>query len=168
MILWFLAIVVGLLLLIIIALQIPKVQNFAAQKGASYLAGMLDTRVEIGRFKTDWRNAIVLEDVYLEDQQQDTLWYSQRLGVDIKLWSLLSGELNISKIDLQQATLNLHIRPDSTSNFDFLAEAFATDTTAAQPADTTGGMQIDLGLINLENVYVNFNDEAGGNHIRPE
>ncbi|WP_394333672.1 translocation/assembly module TamB domain-containing protein [Pontibacter lucknowensis] len=165
-ILWFLAIVVGLLLLIIIALQIPKVQNFAAQKGASYLAGMLDTRVEIGRFKTDWRNAVVLEDVYLEDQQQDTLWYSQRLGVDIKLWSLLSGELNISKIDLQQATLNLHIRPDSTSNFDFLAEAFATDTTAAQPADTTGGMQIDLGLINLENVYVNFNDEAGGNHIR--
>lgn len=156
----------GLLLLIIIALQIPKVQNFAAQKGASYLAGMLDTRVEIGRFKTDWRNAIVLEDVYLEDQQQDTLWYSQRLGLDLKIWSLLRGTVNISKIDLQQATLNLHIRPDSTSNFDFLAEAFATDTTASQPADTTGAMQFDLGLINLENVYVNFNDEAGGNHIR--
>nr|WP_280173745.1 translocation/assembly module TamB [Pontibacter indicus] len=165
-VLWFLAIVVGLLLLIIIALQIPKVQNFAAQKGASYLSGMLDTRVEIGRFKTDWRNAIVLENVYLEDQQQDTLWYSQRLGLDLKVWSLLSGGINISKIDLQQATLNLHIRPDSTSNFDFLMEAFATDTTAAQPADTAAAMQLDLGLINLENVYVNFNDEAGGNHIR--
>ena len=75
----------GLLLLIIIALQIPKVQNFAAQRGATYLAGMLDTRVEIGRFKTDWRNAIVLEDVYMEDQQQDTLWYSQRLGLDLKV-----------------------------------------------------------------------------------
>jgi translocation and assembly module TamB len=158
--------VVGLVLLIIIALQIPGVQNFAAQKGASYLSGMLDTRVEIGRFKTDWRNAIVLEDVYLEDQQQDTLWYSQRLGVDIKIWSLLRGELNISQIDLRQATLNLHIRPDSSSNFDFLAEAFATDTAAAQPADTTGAMKIDLGRINLEQVYVNFNDEAGGNHIR--
>ncbi|WP_370627177.1 translocation/assembly module TamB domain-containing protein [Pontibacter sp. HSC-14F20] len=165
-ILWFLAIVVGLLLLIIIALQIPKVQNFAAQKGASYLAGMLDTRVEIGRFKTDWRNAIVLEDVYMEDQQQDTLWYSQRLGLDLSIWSLLSGGINISKIDLQQATLNLHIRPDSTSNFDFLTEAFATDTTTAQPADTAAAMQLDLGLINLENVFVNFNDEAGGNHIR--
>ncbi len=156
----------GLLLLIIIALQFPKVQNFAAQKGASYLEGMLDTRVEIGRFKTDWRNALVLEEVYLEDQQQDTLWYSQRLGVDIKIWSLIRGEVNISKIDLQQATLNLHIRPDSTSNFDFLAEAFATDTTAAQPADTTSAMKIELGHINLEKVYVNFNDEAGGNHIR--
>lgn len=156
---------VGILLLVIIALQIPRVQNFAAQKGANYLAGMLDTRVEIGRFTTDWRNAIVLEEVYLEDQQQDTLWYSGRLGVDLKLWSLLQGTVNISKIDLREATLNLHIRPDSTSNFDFLLDAFATDTTAAQPADTTGGMQIDLGAINLEQVYVNFNDEAGGNHI---
>ncbi|MBD1396491.1 translocation/assembly module TamB domain-containing protein [Pontibacter sp. JH31] len=163
--LWFLAIVVGILLIVIVALQFPKVQHFAAQKGASYLSGMLDTKVEIGGFTTDWRNTVVLKQVYLEDQQQDTLWYSDRLGLDIRIWSLISGEVNISKIDLQQATLNLHIRPDSSSNFDFLAEAFATDTITAQPADTAA-MNISLGVINLENVYVNFRDELGGNLIR--
>ncbi len=142
-------------------------QNYAAQKGASYLSNTLGTRVDIGKFTTDWRNALVLKEVYVEDQQQDTLWYSQHLGVDIKLFSLLKGEVNIGKVDLQQATLNLHIRPDSSSNFDFVMEAFATDTTAAQPADTTAGaLAINLDVINLENVLVNFRDEAGGNLVR--
>ncbi|MEJ8802241.1 translocation/assembly module TamB domain-containing protein [Pontibacter sp. H249] len=127
---------------------------------------MLDTEVRIGRFTTDWRNTLVLKGVYVEDQQQDTLWYSERLGVDMKILSLLSGELNISKIDLDNATLKLHIREDSTTNFDFITEAFATDTTTAQPADTSAAMAINLGMINLNDVYLVFRDDAGGNYIR--
>ncbi|WP_394364864.1 translocation/assembly module TamB domain-containing protein [Pontibacter akesuensis] len=167
-ILWPLAIVVGLLILIIIALQFQAVQNYLATQGENYLEDTLGTQVDIGGFTTDWRNTIVLKDVYVEDQAQDTLWYSERLGVDMAIFSLISGKLNISKIDLDNATLKLHIREDSTTNFDFITEAFATDTTAvaAQPADTSAAaMQIELGTINLNNVYVVFKDEAGGNFI---
>ncbi|MBW7467486.1 hypothetical protein ABID22_003004 [Pontibacter aydingkolensis] len=104
--------------------------------------------------------------MYIEDQQQDTLWYSERLGVDMRILSLFKGELNISKADLNNATLKLHIREDSTTNFDFIMEAFATDTTTAQPADTSAAMAINLGVINLDNVYLVFRDDAGGNYIR--
>lgn len=163
---WILIFIIGLVILIVIALQFPKVQHFAAQKGASYLSSTLDTKVEIGGFTTDWRNTLVLKDVYVEDQQQDTLWYSERLGVDMRIFSLLSSNINISKIDLDNATLKLHIRPDSSTNFDFITEAFATDTTS-QPADTAAApMNISLGIINLNNVYVNFKDEAGGNLVK--
>ncbi|WP_299820819.1 translocation/assembly module TamB domain-containing protein [uncultured Pontibacter sp.] len=127
---------------------------------------MLNTKVAIGRFTTDWRNSLVLKDVYVEDQQQDTLWYSERLGVDMRIFSLLSGEVNISKVDLDNATLKLHIREDSTTNYDFIMEAFATDTTVAQPADTSAAMAINLGIINLNKVYIVFNDDAGGNYIK--
>ena len=141
-----------------------------AQKGANYLENTLGTRVDIGGFTTDWRNAIVLKGVYVEDQQQDTLWYSERLGVDMAIFSLISGEINISKVDLDNATLKLHIREDSTTNFDFITEAFASDTAATaatQPADTAASsMPISLGIINFDNVYVVFRDEAGGNFIR--
>ncbi|MBB6611695.1 translocation/assembly module TamB domain-containing protein [Pontibacter sp. Tf4] len=129
---------------------------------------MLNTKVEIGGLTTDWRNALVLKEVYIEDQQQDTLWYSQRLGVDMNILGLLRGEYNISKIDLDHARLNLHIRPDSTSNFDFLLQAFATDTTATTtPADTTA-LALSLDVINLEDVHVRFRDEAGGNFIESQ
>ncbi|WP_299754190.1 translocation/assembly module TamB domain-containing protein [uncultured Pontibacter sp.] len=166
-ILWPLAIIVGLLILIIIALQFQGVQNYLARQGENYLQNTLGTEVNIGGFTTDWRNALVLKEVYVEDQQQDTLWYSERLGVDMAILSLIKGEINISKVDLDNATLKLHIREDSTTNFDFITEAFATDTAAAQPADTaSSAMQITLGTVNLENVYVVFQDEAGGNFIR--
>ncbi|MBF9253692.1 translocation/assembly module TamB domain-containing protein [Pontibacter sp. 172403-2] len=156
-----------MIVLIVVALQFPQVQNYVAHKGASYLSDTLDTEVRIGGFTTDWRNAIVLKDVYVEDQQQDTLWYSQRLGIDIMLWSLLQGEVNIGRISLEHATANLHIRPDSSSNFGFIMEAFATDTTVAQPVDTTSSaLAINLDVINLEDVHVNFRDEPGGNWIK--
>ncbi|MER2997546.1 translocation/assembly module TamB domain-containing protein [Pontibacter populi] len=157
--------IITLIIIIVIALQFQGVQNYAAKKGADYLEGMLDTKVEIGGLTTDWRNAMVLTDVYIEDQQQDTLWYSQRLGVDMNILGLLSGKIDISKIDLDHARLKLHINPDSTSNFDFLMEAFATDTTATTtPADTTA-MTINLGVINLDDVRISFKDEAGGNLV---
>ncbi|WP_242929280.1 translocation/assembly module TamB domain-containing protein [Pontibacter vulgaris] len=164
---WLLIAVVALVVIIVIALQFPKVQNMAAHKGASYLSKTLKTEVRIGSFTTDWRNALVLKDVYIEDQQQDTLWYSERLGADMKILSLLKGEVNVSKLDLQNATAKMHIRPDSSTNYDFILNAFATDTATAQPTDSTASaLKISLDLINLENVYVNFNDELGGNHIR--
>ncbi|MBC5772689.1 translocation/assembly module TamB domain-containing protein [Pontibacter sp. KCTC 32443] len=157
--------IITLVIVIVIALQFPRVQTYAAKEGADYLSGMLNTEVKIGGFTTDWRNAMVLKDVYIEDQQQDTLWYSERLGVDMNIMGLLSGKIDISKIDLDQARLNLHIRPDSSSNFDFLMEAFATDTTATTTPADTAAMAINLDIINLDNVRVSFNDEAGGNHI---
>lgn len=163
---WILILIVGLVILLVIALQFPKVQHFAAQKGAYYLSGMLDTKVEIGGFTTDWRNALVLKNVYVEDQQQDTLWYSQRLGVDMRIFSLLSSELDISKIDLDHATLKLHIRPDSSTNFDFIMKAFAADITA-QPADTAAAtMKINVDVVNLNDVYVNFRDELAGSFVK--
>ncbi|AKD01857.1 translocation/assembly module TamB [Pontibacter korlensis] len=160
----------GLLILIIIALQFQGIQNYLAKQGENYLENTLGTQVNIGGFTTDWRNALVLKEVYVEDQQQDTLWYSERLGVDMAILSLLSGKVNISKVDLDNATLKLHIGEDSTTNFDFITEAFATDTTATpattQPADTaSSAMPITLGTINLNQVYVVFQDEAGGNFI---
>lgn len=164
---WLLISLVGIVLVAVIALQFPKVQNFLAQKGASYLANTLNTRVEIGGLTTDFRNAIVLKEVYLEDQQQDTLWYSERLGVDMKILALLKGEVNISKLDLQQATANIHVKSDSTTNYDFILDAFATDTTTAQPVDTSAApLKINLDLISLQNIKLSYNDEAGGNWIK--
>ncbi len=159
--------VVGLVVLIVVALQFPQVQNYVAHKGANYLSNTLDTKVEIGGFTTDWRNALVLKDVYVEDQQQDTLWYSQRLGVDMNILGLIKGNIDIGKISLDHATLNLHVQPDSSTNYDFIMEAFASDTTAAQPADTTSSsLAINLDVINLNDVYINYRDEAGGNWIK--
>jgi translocation and assembly module TamB len=165
-----LGIIVALILLLFIALQFQQVQNFLGQKAAQYLEDTLNTEVEIAGLTTDFRNSIVLKGVYVEDQQQDTLWYSQRIGVDINLFSLLNQEVNISSFVLSNATAHIQTTlPDSTSNYDFILEAFATDTTVAtEPVDTTnqGAWAINIGTVTLEDIFLTMQDEVTGSHIR--
>src|SRR5690606_8187435 len=153
-------------LLLVIALQIPAVQQFTAQKATNYLAETLKTKVSIGRFTTDWRNSIVLKEIYLEDQKQDTLVYAERLGLDLNLFGLLNSKIKLSSARLDNAVVNISsTMPDSVYNFDFILEAFATDTTVAQPVDTTAGFTYDIGIVELNRVRFNMQDQVSGNFI---
>lgn len=72
-ILGLLAFVLLLIIGVVVALQFPGVQDFAANKAASYLQDKIGTEVRIGKFRTDFKHAISLDGVYLEDQKGDTL-----------------------------------------------------------------------------------------------
>lgn len=158
----------ALVLLLVVALQFPGVQQFAARKGANYLAKTLNTRVSIGGFTTDWRNRLVLKQVYLEDQKRDTLLYAGRLGVDINIFGLLNNQINVSSIKLDEATVHLSsTMPDSVYNYDFIINAFAGDTAAA-PVDTAAATpwEYKVGTLELNNIFFTMADEVGGNNIR--
>ncbi|MDB5262053.1 MAG: hypothetical protein JWQ14_1334 [Adhaeribacter sp.] len=166
--LWIIGIPLLLVLLLIIALQFTATQNFLADKGTAWLSNKLKTEVRIGRVKTDFRNSFVLEDFYLEDQQKDTLLYAGRLGLDMNFFSLLNSEINISSVTLRNATAHVKtFMPDSTTNYDFVLNAFATDTATAQPVDTTATpFTYKLGNIALENIFLTMTDQIYGNNIR--
>lgn len=157
-----------LVLLVVMALQFTATQNFLADKGTGWLAEKLKTTVRIGKVKTDWRNSFVLEDFYMEDQQGDTLVHAGRLGLDINFFSLLKSNINISSARLQNATVHLKtILPDSTTNYDFVLNAFAADTATAQPADTTAKpFTYTLGNVELENIFFTMDDQIYGNQVR--
>ena len=75
--LWIIGSVIGLFLLLVIALQIPAVQNFAKDKAISFLQTKIDTKVSVGRIEIGLPKNIILEEVYFEDQQKDTLLYGK-------------------------------------------------------------------------------------------
>src|ERR1043165_9758827 len=81
-----------LLVLVIILIQTPFVQNFARKKIQGYLQNKLHTRVEIGKIYIGLPRNIVLDNIYLEDQQKDTLLYGGQVKVDITLLKLLHNE----------------------------------------------------------------------------
>ncbi|KAA9345854.1 translocation/assembly module TamB domain-containing protein [Adhaeribacter soli] len=165
--LWILLIPLSLIVALVIALQFPGVQQFAAQKATGYLAETLKTEVSIGRFTTDWRNSLVLKEIYLEDQKGDTLIYAERLGVDLNIFGLLNSKINISSAKLDNAVLNISATmPDSVYNFDFIMAAFATDTTVAQPSDTAAAFTYKIGSIELNNIRFAMNDQVTGNIVK--
>ena len=156
----------GLVLLLvvgaIVALQFPATQDFIARKAETYLRDKLQTEVRIGRFRTDFRHAINLDNVYLADQRRDTLLSVGHLGVSINLWKLAQSQINISSIELSDGRVRLtRTAPDSVNNYDFIIRAFTN------PADTAAStLKYDIGKARLTNIYFTQDDQIAGSDLR--
>ncbi|WP_375417270.1 translocation/assembly module TamB domain-containing protein [uncultured Hymenobacter sp.] len=160
-----LALVLLLVVVAVVALQFPATQDFIARKGESYLRDKLKTEVRIGRFRTDFRHAINLDNVYLADQQRDTLLAVGHLGVSIDIWKLAQSQINISDVELNDGRVRLtRTAPDSVNNYDFIINAFS-DPTA--PVDTTtSSLRYNIGKARLTNIYFTQDDQIAGSDLR--
>lgn len=163
-----LAFILLLVIGVVVALQFPATQDYVAHKAASYLQNKIGTEVRIDKFRTDFRHAVNLDGVYLEDQKGDTLVSVGHLGVDIDLWSLVKSKINLSSLELNNGTIHLlRSEPDSTFNFDYITQAFASgDTAAAAPADTTGGFTYNIGDVRLAGIYLTYIDQVDGMDVK--
>ncbi|WP_375437478.1 translocation/assembly module TamB domain-containing protein [uncultured Hymenobacter sp.] len=160
---------VGFVLLLVIgvvvALQFPSTQDYVARKAATYLQDKIGTEVRIGKFRTDFKHALNLDGVYIEDQKGDTLLSVGHLGVDLDIWALTKSQVNLKSLELNDGRLAIsRTEPDSISNYDFIVNAFtAGDTTTTTPADTTGsGFKYDIGDLRLTSIYLTYNDQVDG------
>ncbi|MGK7395569.1 MAG: translocation/assembly module TamB domain-containing protein [Candidatus Cyclobacteriaceae bacterium M3_2C_046] len=163
---WIIVSVLGLILLVFVALQFPPVQNILSQKAEQFLQKKLPTKVRIGGIGLDFFNAVSLKDIYIEDLDQDTLLYADQIEVAIDYFGLLRSEIDVAEIDVDQLTGHIS-RPanDSAFNFNFIIEAFSSDSTqTSQTTDTTSSpWTFSLGELNLMDVYFTYEDQLTGN-----
>lgn len=157
---------VGLVVVLALLLLTPPVQNFARKKAQNYLSQKLQTRFEIGRIYIGFPKKIVLENVYVEDRQKDTLLSGGLLKVDISMLKLLKSEVEINQIELADITAKIkRSLPDTTFNFQFILDAFAPkNPSAAQPADTSA-MKMAINTVKLDRVRMIYNDVITGNYV---
>ena len=165
--LWLIGGVIFLVVLAYILIQVPAVQNLARQKMVTFLEGKIKTKVEINRLSLDFPKLIVLEDVYFEGQNRDTLLAGDTLKVDISLMKLLSNQVEINEIDLRGITANVsRTMPDSAFNFNYIIKAFVGEQKQkAPPADSTAGMKFSIEKINLDRIKINFKDAVTANDV---
>lgn len=159
------ALVLLLVVGIVVYLQFPAGQDFVARRAEGYLRDKLKTEVRLGTFRTDFRHAINFDNVYLADQQRDTLLSVGHLGVSVDIFALLRKQVNIKDVELENGRVRLtRTEPDSVNNYDFIIKAF-TDPTA--PVDTTSsGLKYDIGRVHLANILFTQNDQVAGSDLR--
>ncbi|MFD0763882.1 translocation/assembly module TamB domain-containing protein [Mucilaginibacter lutimaris] len=166
-ILWILASVIFLVLLVVILIQVPAVQNFAKDKAVTFLQNKIHTKVEIGHISLGLPKLLVLEDVYFEDQKKDTLIAGDKLKVDITLLKLLKNKVEINEINLEGITANVSRGPDSLFNFDYIIKAFAGEQKKeVKPEDTTSTMKFSVDKIILDRINVKYKDVTTGNDVK--
>ncbi|MCO6148716.1 translocation/assembly module TamB domain-containing protein [Flavobacterium sp. NRK1] len=160
--LWITGSIIGLFLLIVLLIQVPYIQNIVKNKAVSYLEKKIGTDVNIDRIEIGLPKKVIVEGVYLESQQGDTLFSGKKLAIDISLFKLLSNEVEINSIDLEGIVANVSRDKDSVFNFDYIIDAFASD----KPKDTTSApMKFSIKRVNLDNIRAKFDDKISKNNL---
>jgi len=152
-----------LVVLIIVLIQVPSIQNWAKEKGVAYLENKIHTKVSLGKINLRLLDGIQLQKLYLEDQKKDTLLYVDDFRVDISVLQLLRGKAMISNLELNGAVANvLRPQPDTVYNFQYIIDAFATGDTTQTPVDTTSSFFVNIQKVAFNNLRLAFRDDVLG------
>lgn len=163
-ILWICISIIVLFLLVLT----PPVQNFITGRAAKWLSGKLETRVEIKRLYITLTGKIAIDGIYVEDRAKDTLLAAGELRVNMSFTKLLfSNALSIKSVELNGATAKIkRLLPDTTFNFQFIADAFGSNSPdTVQVSDTSAGMPIDIGKVELNRIRFVYKDVVTGNDV---
>lgn len=162
----YILITIASLLVIILAaiysLQFPAVQNFVKDKLVTYLENKIKTKVALDRIYVHFPNKIEIENLFLQGQDVDTLLYVHHLNIGLNLPKLLDNTAQFTSVELDGLNANVIKRADSTFNFDYIIDAFATKD---EEKDDSKPFVIDLDKIHLQNLNVSYQDVNSKNDI---
>jgi len=161
--LWIVVSIVCLLLLIVVLIQVPAVQNFGKNKALTYLNSKIKTKSSLDKIYISFPKNIVLEGFYFEDQNHDTLLSGKRLEIDIDLFKIINHKIEINSVELENVTANISRNKDSIFNFDYIIKAFASSA----PKDPNSKPYI-ISVVNvdLKNIKFKYQDNLSKNDIR--
>ena len=150
-----------LLILLILSLRIPAVQNYVKDKLIVYLEDKIQTDVNLEKVFIAFPNRIILENLHLQGQDVDTLLAVRSFDVGLNMWKLLDSQADFTSIDLKGIRANVVRNPDGTFNFDYILDAFATE----EKEEESKPFIISLDKIELQDIGISFIDKQSANDI---
>ena len=165
---WVGIVFLSLLLLIIglaLSLQIPAVQNVAKDKLVSYLQKNIGTEVQLDKIAVDFPRNIVLNNLYLEGQDVDTLLYAERAEIGLNMLDLLNNKASFQFIDLDGIRANIVKNEEGGFNFDYITNSFSKPSDP-KPKKESKPFEISLDKIELNDIALSYNDLQGGSNLQ--
>ena len=125
-----LAVLLGLMILILIIFQTSWFKNYAAQKATSYLSEELGVDVSIGKISLSYFDRLDAKDIYIADQNADTMIYVSNLEVNYDLFSFSNESIQFDDVLIDKGVINIGIKKDSSSlNIQHLIDYFTPPST---------------------------------------
>lgn len=156
---------VVLIILLILSLRLPVVQNFVKDKLIVYLEKKIKTKVSLDKVYIAFPNSLVMENLYLKGQNIDTLLAVKKFDVGLDMWKLINSKADITSIDMEGVRANVVRKPDGKFNFDYIIDAFAT-SDKEQEQKPSKPFIISLDKIKLKDIGITFNDQQSRNDIK--
>ena len=132
-------------------LHLKSVQTYLIGKVTEKLEETLQANVSIAQFHYRPLSHIAIDNIYLSDQQYDTLAYIEQMQVEFHPLEFLDDRIDIQQIRMQNPYVNLQSTSDSTLNIQFLLDAFGQDT-ASFP------FRLNIDTLKLEHSRIRYNE----------
>jgi hypothetical protein len=129
-------------------LKSSKVQTYITQKITQEISKNLNAKFQIESVNFKFFNRLVLENVYVEDQQQDTLLFSKKLVCNIRKIDRKNHTIEIQKINLIDAKFYLQ-------KFDTIHPINLTCLIRSASKNDTTRVEKEKWLVNLKNIELN-------------
>ncbi|MDQ3191934.1 MAG: hypothetical protein M3Q58_10100, partial [Bacteroidota bacterium] len=137
------------------SLKDSRVQTWLTGKAAAWISEKTGAVASVAAVDIEFFKTVVIQGVYLEDLQKDTLLYTDAIKVKIELFNFRENKLFFSSIILEQAEINIKIQKgEEKTNFQFLIDAFQNeDTSSVSP------WKIDLANLEIINSKFSYLDK---------
>lgn len=135
-------------------------QTYVAKKAAAYLSKELKTRVEIGSLYVIPFKSVLLDSLYIEDQQKDTLLFSPEFSANLSYFSLDNRRITVKSLELNGGKFYLKKYTDKSTNLSFILNYFKSGTKSQKKKRK---FDIELNKIALDNIafkYKNYNNTS--------
>lgn len=122
--------VVGIHVVLFALLKLPDVQKYIGNEIASVLSQKLGTKVAIGNVNVGLFNRVVVDNIYVEDQDHKDMLRANRVSIKISLVDLAQGKISINAAQLIGAQLTLYqATASSNPNYQFVLDSLASKDT---------------------------------------
>lgn len=138
----------------------PAVQTWLTQQVAASLSEKLQTEVSVGNVEVHFFTRLEIKDVYVEDQQGDTLFYAKRLYAAVNRFQPFKKKIGLRKVEVIDPVLHLYRMPNTEQfNFQFIMDSLASDTP-----DTTNSEIYDISFRDVWFQNLDFKLQDSLNH----
>ncbi len=165
---WILGIILVIVLSILIVAHTPFGKNLVRKQVLAFVHKNITTEFAIGEIDYLLPYNLELNNVWIKDQQGDTLLALGKLDVRINPLTLIYGKITIPYVGIEGLYADVNRQaPDSVFNFNFILESFAgADSSETIAADTSSSnLKIALGKVALNNIRLKFDDFTGGTQL---
>ena len=99
--------VVALLVVVALLLNVPAIQTYVTGIVTNTLQKKLNTEIRVGEVKIKLPATVHLGDIYVEDQQHDTLLFVRSIDVSANLLKLISQEVKVRRLEIDRLTTRI-------------------------------------------------------------
>ncbi|MBC8111077.1 MAG: hypothetical protein H7Y04_08470, partial [Verrucomicrobia bacterium] len=151
-----------LLVLLLGALQLPRVQTYFAHQATAYLTKKLHFPVYIDKVSIRWLNLAAFKGIKVNDLQGRNMIEVKEMVVNFKLKTLLQGnEIWLNEVFLDKGAVRLIVdRQTGNLNIDDFVTAINELTKSEKPRkDTTASIKFGIEYVRLFDVLFEYADE---------